>query len=61
VQIFVAKRAYCSHTPKYANVIWRTLIGGLDMAKKPEAKPKEAAPKPAGKATGDKGKKGGKK
>jgi hypothetical protein len=30
------------------------------MAKKPEAKPKEAAPKPAGKA-GDKGKKGGKK
>jgi hypothetical protein len=32
-----------------------------DMAKKPEAKPKEAAPKPAGKATGDKGKKGGKK
>jgi hypothetical protein len=32
-----------------------------DMAKKPEAKPKEAAPKSTGKATGDKGKKGGKK
>jgi hypothetical protein len=31
------------------------------MAKKPEAKPKEAAPKPTGKATADKGKKGGKK
>jgi hypothetical protein len=60
LQIFIAQSACCSQTLIRQSDLAHT-HRWTDMAKKPEAKPKEAAPKSTGKATADKGKKGGKK